>query len=108
MFVTTPWAAYLSNTMTAIDNCLPLDCNDSASLLLLLANSGDYTYLVVADDMGTEIVKATRVGDIVTITRALDGTTARAFPPATCVSNRPSYAGIKDLICNYDCCAAAP
>lgn len=65
-----------------------------------------YTYLVIDDGTGAEIVKAETLGDQIKITRGMDGTVAKAFPSGACVSWQTTRLGIRDTVCNKDfnCC----
>jgi hypothetical protein len=104
----------LNTRLDKADRLLPLTVNDEASLKAAIPD-GDYTYLVVRDHTGAEIVKVENTCDTLLVTRGEDGTEARNFPRGSCVRFEMVPAVVKDLICNYDCCedecpcvAAAP
>lgn len=59
------------------------DANELAARL----GVGGFTYLQIQDGLSYEIVRATLVqGNLVSIDRAIDGTSASAFPRGSCVS----------------------
>lgn len=83
------WITQLSNPMTAAAVSLPVPADALARLgngeyLLTLVNSAN-----PAQQSAWEIVKATVVSGVVTLTRAQEGTAAQSWPPASIV-----YCGI--------------
>jgi len=103
--IVTPYTlnAKLVAPLLPTDTTLPLSGADAGSLSTLLGLDG-HAWLTIFDPTGSEVVKATAwVGQIL-VERGQGGSTARTFPTGSCVDARVTYAGVKDLLCNYDCC----
>lgn len=87
------------------DRYLPLSESNEALLVAALPNEGDYTYLTIREPSGAEVVKVTNSCSVFTVDRGEDGTDARTAPRGSCVRWEMTPQQVKDLICNYDCCA---
>ena len=98
------FTASLSDRLDKGDRSLPLNTTDENRLKAAVPD-GDYTYLVIRDPTGAEIVKVENTCGTLLVTRGQDGTTARNFPRGSCIRYETTPAIVKDLICNYDCCA---
>lgn len=94
----------LASALSAAGTVLPLSAANSAALATAIGASG-HAWLTLEDPLGSEVVKATVFNSTVMILRGQDSSTARAFPAGTCIDARVTYAGLKDLMCNFDCCA---
>ena len=70
---------------------------------LATALGANYTTLAINDGTYVEIVQATATGSVITIARAQEGTTARAFAAGTCAKAQLTAAGLSYLICNSGC-----
>lgn len=97
------FAATLNARLDAGDLTLPLSTNDEARLRAAIP-ADDYTWLVLREPTGTEIIKVTNTCDTLLLSRGEDDTDARNFPRGTCVRFEMVPAIVKDLICNYNCC----
>lgn len=82
------------------DTQLLLKAGSSTPLNALSA--GDYVYVTVLDGMTTEIMKyisaGTVINDTITVVRAQDGTTVKAFPAGACVKVSWNVQQVVDLI----------
>ncbi|CDL87031.1 hypothetical protein XCR1_830006 [Xenorhabdus cabanillasii JM26] len=63
------------------------------------------TYLIIRDPTGVENIKVDNRCNALFITRSQDGTEPRNFPRGSYVRFEMMPVVVKDLICNYDCCA---
>jgi len=61
-----------------------------------------YAFPYVHDATRVEVVRVSVCGNVLTLTRS---ETPRNFPNSACVDGRVTYDGVKDQICNFDCCA---
>ena len=93
----------LAASMGPTDTSLPLVAGDAALLASSLGQT-HHAWLTVYDPTGSEVVRATAWGGQILVERGQDGSTPRTFPPGSCVDARVTYAGVKDLMCNYSCC----
>ena len=82
---------------------LPLSASDEAKLMAAVGDE-EYTYLVLRDPTGAEIVKVENTCNTLLVTRGQDGTDDRNVPRGSCVRFEMVPAIVKDLICNYNCC----
>ena len=80
---------------------LPVTVAKSTELSTILGIN--YTTLAINDGTYVEIVQAQATGNVVTIIRAQEGTTARAFAAGTCAKAQLTAAGLSYLICNSGC-----
>lgn len=78
-------SATLQNTITSGDTSIVVSSGGGA--LFPTLSAGDYCYITLQDNLNNfEIVKATaRTGDTFTVTRAQEGTSARAFTAAVTI-----------------------
>ncbi len=85
---------------------LPLSDSAMADLLGLLTNTEDFTYLALKSEQTYEVVKAHKVGSMIVLDRAQEGTSAVLHPMGTCVATVSplSLAVMKEIACNYNCC----
>lgn len=95
------FSANLTGLLTPGALVLPVATAKAAELFALLG--ADYTTLVLADGTYTEIVQATATSTVITIARAQEGSTARAFAAGTCSKSQLTAAGLSYLICNSGC-----
>jgi hypothetical protein len=95
------FASTLAAPLMAADTSISL-ANGAASQLVSQLGDDGYAFLYVHDATGAEVVKASVYGSALTLTR---GETPRNFPKGACVDARVTYDGVKDLICNFECCA---
>lgn len=101
------FSAYLTEKIAANETHLPLCDAARADLVNILGDDG-YTFLTIKDDVNIETVKVRNDHGVLLLERrGLEGTKAVAHPENSCVlSVQPTVmAAVKDLICNYDCCA---
>lgn len=105
-FVSEYFDASTTAKMTADAVNLPLSDSAMADLLGLLTDTDDYTYLALKSEQTYEVVKAHKVGSMVVLDRAQEGTRAVLHPMGTCVAavSPLTLAVMKDLLCNYECC----
>lgn len=95
----------LINNLTTLQTNLPIEAKDYNTLLNILENNNDYTYLVLCDGQNQEIVKATNTQGVITLTRAQDGSTLSAFAKGSIVKfSFASPSLIKEYICQTPCC----
>lgn len=85
------------------DRQLPLSSSDESKLMAAVPDGG-YTYLVLREPTGTEIVKVENTCSTLLVSRGEDGTDPRNFPRGSCVRFEMVPAVVKSLICSYDCC----
>lgn len=97
----TGFTGTLAAPLMAADTSISLANGATGQLVAQLADEG-YAFLYVHDATGAEVVKVSVYGSALTLAR---GETPRSFPKGTCVDGRVTYDGVKDLICNFDCCA---
>lgn len=90
----------LSAGITTSDTTITLDSGEGARFPSL--SSGEYFYATIVDTSNNlEIIKVTaRSSDSMTVTRAQDGTTARAFSIGDRFELRPVAALFEDIIAN--------
>lgn len=88
----------LNGKLNAADGLLPI--TDARELAEKLGEG--YTYLVINDGTGAEIVKAYGFGNAVKIERGKDGTEPKTFPAGACVKWEATKSGIEETICNAD------
>lgn len=64
-----------------------------------------HTYLVLADGINIEIVKAELFGQEIKITRGQEGTEPRSFHIGTCVKWEATKSGIEETVCaaEFEC-----
>ncbi|RQH06616.1 hypothetical protein [Paraburkholderia dinghuensis] len=111
----TGFFATLAAPLAATDAALALNPAAQAELLARLAasdaNEAPYAYLYAWDGSGSEVLQVSGYGSTLVLERDQDAAPAapnpRSFPKGACVDGRVTYAGVKDLICHYDCCAGA-
>lgn len=97
-------ALVLTSVMRPTDTALPVTPADAARVSSALGSTR-HAWLTISDPTGSEVVRATAWNGQVLVDRAQDGSIARTFPAGACVDSRVTYAGLKDLLCNYNCCA---
>lgn len=97
------FAASLNARLDKGDRQLPLSSSDESKLMAAVPDEG-YTYLVLRDPTGAEIIKVENTCNTLLVTRGEDGTDPRNFPRGSCVRFEMVPAVVKDLICTYDCC----
>jgi hypothetical protein len=104
--LTTPmtFAAQLSASLEKDARALPLTPADTDKLKALVRED-DYTYLVLREPTGSEIIKVEHTCGGLLITRGEDHTEPRKFPRGTCVRFEMTPAVVKDMICTVDCCS---
>ena len=104
---TEKFVAFLTKNLPADSKSIPLSTSAAQDLLGLLSQ-GDYIYLAIATDSARyEVVKCTNVSGNLVLTRGIEGTTPQTHASGACVSGLSPLivAVIKDVVCNYDCCA---
>jgi hypothetical protein len=109
----TGFFATLAAPLMAADTSLALDPASQAELLAALAatdtDPNPYAFMYAWDGTGSEVLKVSAYGGTLVLARDQDAAPAppnpRSFPKGACMDGRVTYAGVKDLICNYDCCA---
>lgn len=101
------FSAFINAGLQPTDVYLPLAPPARADLIALLPNTDDYIFLTLKGDTHMETVKCRNEGGTLIIDRALEGTTAALHHYGTCVTAvAPAiFAVIKDMVCNYNCCA---
>lgn len=97
------FTATLNARLDKADRQLPLTASDEARLTAAVPDKS-YTYLVLRDPTGAEIVKVENSCNTLLVTRSQDGTDPRNFPRGSCVRFETVPAVIKDLICTHSCC----
>lgn len=92
---------YLATNLAATDTGTTLATAAQANLFPVLA-SGDYFYATITSTTGLyEIVKVTaRVGNVFTLVRAQEGTTAKSFPANSRFELRVTAQNILDIVAN--------
>lgn len=95
--------AALNSRLDKADRALPLHTQDTDRLKAALAED-DYTWLVIRDEVGSEIVKVTNTCGGLVIDRGEDGTEPLNFPKGSCVRWEMVPATVRELICTHDCC----
>lgn len=88
----------LTSTLAKDGRLLTVDSATAAALAVKL--DADYTYLVINDGTGAEVVKAIAFGNQVQIDRAQEGTEANAYPAGSCVRWEVTKSGIEDTVCD--------
>jgi hypothetical protein len=88
----------LPNLVESTDTQIELGSGDGARFPVL--GTGDHFYATIVDTMGNlEVVKVTaRVGDLLTVERAKEGTLAMPFPPLCRLEHRITAQTLRDLI----------
>ena len=90
---------YLTAALDAADTTMLIDEYSLCALRRVLADAGDWTYLLIRTVSAYEAVKVTAVpGPGVTIERAVDGTTAASWPAQTAVAFYFTESAIADII----------
>ena len=97
------FSASLNQRLDKADRVLPLSATDNARLRDAMATD-DYTYLVIRDPVGAEVIRVTKTCGELVIDRGEDGSDAMNFPRGSCVRWEMVPAVVKDLICTHDCC----
>lgn len=97
------FSATLTARMDKADRALPISTTDTARLVAALGEEG-YTYLILRDPIGAEIIKAVNTCGGLVVSRGEDGTEPLNFPQGSCVRWEITPAGVKELICTHDCC----
>ncbi|ETD72778.1 hypothetical protein V757_02230 [Pelistega indica] len=97
----TGFRTHLNSTLARFDKQLPIDISPTLKESLKTAN---FTFMTIRNQVDTEVVKVYLFDNKVLIERGQDGTKATAFPKGSCVDADPTWAGIKELICSYECC----
>jgi len=95
------WVAELTALLTIGATVLPVSAAQGTVLAGLLG--ANQTTLELSDGVYTEVVRATASGSVVTITRAQEGTTARAFAIGACAAAKLTAAGLTELVCASNC-----
>ncbi|MGF6599779.1 hypothetical protein P3T23_004513 [Paraburkholderia sp. GAS448] len=100
----TGFTATLAAPLMAEDTTLVLNAAAQTLLVSRLsdAGNGNYAFLYVHDGASVEVVKVSAYAGTLALARA---STPHSFPKGACVDGRVTYDGVKDLICNFDCCA---
>lgn len=95
---TNNFVATLAAAISDADTVITLDAGSGAKLPNY--GGGDYEYMTIGNvSNNLEIVKVTqRAGDILTITRAQDGTTAKAWNAGDQINSRPCAAAMNDAL----------
>lgn len=101
------FGAFLNDRMETDSSYLPLCAEATADLLSLLTEADDYIFLSISDDQSYEVVKCRNEGGTLLVERGMEGTTASLHGFGACVGSVSPLitAVVKDLVCNYDCCA---
>lgn len=101
------FAAYTTGRIEATDNYIPLSDAAIADLARLLKDPDSYVYLTIRTELTLETVKASLSANVVVIERGLAGTQRQVHMAGAtvCTVSPTMMAVMKDLICNYDCCA---
>lgn len=86
--------------LLSTDTILPLDDRDGDKLATLVGPD-EYCYLVISSGDSQEVVKASVSCSSIVIERS---TTPLNFPRYSEVCLRVLYQGVKDLICQTECC----
>lgn len=88
----------LGVALTATDTLIQLTQGGGAVFAIPV---GDFGYITLYDGLSVEVVRyggATLFTDIITVTRAQDGTAAGAFPVGTCVAVTPNLKNILEYV----------
>ena len=91
----------LTGPMTAVQTSLPVTQDILSKLLLGLGVDG-YTWLIIADDFNTEVVKTFVLNGTVFLNRNI-GLPGFAFPVGTCVYWDVTDESVQDRACNTTC-----
>lgn len=95
------WTSVLTAVLSNVATVLPVTAAKANELATLLG--ANQTTLYVRDGVYTEIVRATAAAGVVTVVRAQEGTTARAFAAGSCARADLTSAGLAELICSSNC-----
>ncbi len=95
----------LFSDITDTDTQITLDSGDGVKFSLNSAQSGDFELFTLENSSGVEIVKATLIsGDVLTVVRGQEGTTAQAFKSQDVIGSRFTKGSINliqnDIIAN--------
>ncbi len=95
---TNNFIATLAAAISDADTAITLDAGSGAKLPNY--GGGDYEYMTLGNTANNlEIVKVTaRVGDILTVVRGVDGTTAKAWSAGDQINSRPCAAAMNDAL----------
>lgn len=95
---TNNFIATLASAISDADTAITLDAGSGAKLPNY--GGGDYEYMTLGNTANNlEIVKVTaRVGDILTVVRGVDGTTAKAWSAGDQINSRPCAAAMNDAL----------
>lgn len=95
---TNNFVATLAAAISDADTAITLDAGSGAKLPNY--GGGDYEYMTLGNTANNlEIVKVTaRVGDILTVVRGVDGTTAKAWSAGDQINSRPCAAAMNDAL----------
>lgn len=95
---TNNFVATLAAAISDADTAITLDAGSGAKLPNY--GGGDYEYMTIGNTANNlEIVKVTaRVGDILTVVRGVDGTTAKAWSAGDQINSRPCAAAMNDAL----------
>jgi hypothetical protein len=97
------FSASISQRMDKADRFLPLNTTDTARLVAAMGED-DYTYLILRDPVGAEVIKVTHTCGGLIVDRGEDGTEPLNFPRGSCVRWEMTPAVVKELICTHNCC----
>ena len=95
--------ASLTDKLLSSDTTLPLSAASEAALTTAIGDDG-YVYLIVQDQVGSEVIKVYGSCGARVVVRGVDGTTPLNFPKGSCVSFRMTPASVRDMVCNTVCC----
>lgn len=104
------FSAAINGKLGPQDVHLPLAPAPLADLLNILSDPDDYILLTLRGERNIETVRARNQQGTIILERGLEGTQPVLHHFGTCVSSlTPTViAAIKDLVCNYSCCADDP
>ena len=97
------WTAALFGRLDDVSQKLPLSLEAEAALLSRLEQN-NYTYLKISNTDEVEIVKVTRIGDVLVAERGVSGSNALTFPRGSCVDGVITAEAIRAIVCSMDCC----
>ncbi len=95
----------LTKKLAKTHKSLPLK---NEKLLELLADDGDFTYLVINDGVNFEKVKAYNSQGEILIERGQGDTQPQTFPQGSCVKFTLTTEYITDLVCSMPDCKPKP
>lgn len=101
--ITNNAVGHLATNLSSTETGLSLATAAQAALFPTLS-AGDYFFATLVSTTGLyEIVKVTaRVGDVFSITRAQEGTTAKSFPADSRFELRVTAQNILDIVANNE------